>query len=53
MVTRTMKRHAVEFRSTRSPRDALLGLPIRDGEMPPLAPKQDPDALAGRGRDCG
>jgi hypothetical protein len=44
MLVRTLtgarKRHAVEFRLTRSPRDLLLSLPIRwvDGETAPLLP---------------
>jgi hypothetical protein len=52
----TRKRHTVEFRKTRSPRDLLLSLPVRmEGDMPMLAPFMpcDPDALAGRARDAG
>ena len=50
----TRKRHAVEFRLTRSPRDLLLSLPVRwvDGEMAPLA-LCDIDVLGGRAKAAG
>ena len=53
----TRKRHAVEFRLTRSPRDLLLSLPVRwiDGETAPLAPlmRRDPDRLRRRAKAAG
>jgi hypothetical protein len=54
---RTRKRHAVEFRLTRSPRDLLLSLPVRwvDGETAPLAPLTlcDIEVLGGRVKAAG
>jgi hypothetical protein len=56
-LTGTRKRHAVEFRMTRSPRDLLLSLPVRwvDGETAPLAPLTlcDIDVLGGRAKAAG
>jgi hypothetical protein len=46
----TRKRRAVEFHAKRSPRDMLLSLPIVDGEVAPLAPKQALEALTACGR---
>jgi hypothetical protein len=42
----TRKRRAVEFHAMRSPRDMLLSLPVVDGDVAPLAPRQFPDWLA-------
>jgi hypothetical protein len=60
MLVRTLtgarKRHAVEFRLTRSPRDLLLSLPVRwvDGETAPLAPTLcDTESLGGCAKATG
>jgi hypothetical protein len=48
MLCRTVfgtRRHAVEFRVTRSPRDLLMSLPVRlmDGDVPPAPMLREPN----------